>query len=193
MQALTARLAWSRRRWRMAPALLLALAPVPAAAETRAPNAFEQAYTAMALDTGDHTLCARISPEAQTRALFNSPGTQIYRERSRCFLYAAVNTLNPALCPFVTEASAWFHDGSYYSRTTCERLVGAGNPFNFALSFDRRQVLAEMGYTEAEVGAAYPGDPADLAWHRFYLDKLGRDGDFQQRLARLPDFSGGAR
>ena len=180
-----------RRRGALIGAILGGLlAATGAAAGTREPNAFELAYTAMALDFGAHDLCGRISPGAESRYLFNSPGTQIYRERSRCFLYVAVNTLNPHLCRSVTEASAWFHDGSYFSRKNCEALVAAGNPFNFSLYFDRRLVLSEMGYTEAEATEAAPGEPADAAWNRFYLNAIGRDGEFQQRLQRLPDFSG---
>jgi hypothetical protein len=174
----------------MAMVLLVVLAPRAATAETREPNAFESAYTAMALDFGSHELCVQISPDAESRFLFNSPGTQIYRERSRCFLYVAVNTLNPYLCQFVYEASAWLHNGSYFSRENCETLVSEGEPFNFSLSFDRRSILTEMGYSVAEIAEAYPGDPEEVALHRFYLSAVGRDGDFQQRLKRLPDFSG---
>ena len=174
----------------MAFVLLVLLAPRVVTAETREPNTFESAYTAMALDFGSHALCARISPDAEARFLFNSPGTQIYRERSRCFLYVAVNTLNPYLCQFVDEASAWLHNGSYFSRENCEVLVSEGEPFNFSLSFDRRSILTEMGYSIAAITEAYPGEPEEVALHRFYLSAVGRDGDFQQRLKRLPDFSG---
>ena len=174
---------------RLALGLLFALSPTAATAETRRPHDFEFAYTAMALDFGDHELCERISPAAETRLLFNSPGTQIYRERSRCFLYAAGNTLNPYLCKFVIEASAWFHDGSYFSRRNCEELVSAGNPFNFSLSFDRQRVLTEMGYSAKEIAEAYPRASTEEAWHRFYLNAVGRDGNFQQRLQRLPNFA----
>ena len=180
----------SRRRipW-MILVLIVAFAPPASASETRPPNAFELAYTAMALDFGAHDLCARISPDAESRLLFNSPGTQIYRERSRCFLYAATSTLNPYLCQFVVEASGWLHDGSYFSRENCEALVAAGKPFNFSLSFDRKRVLTAMGYAEEDIAEAFPSEPEEIAWHRFYLNAVGRDGDFQQRLGRLPDFS----
>jgi hypothetical protein len=174
---------------RMTLSLLFVLPPSVATAETRNPNAFELAYTAMALDFGSHELCKRISPDAESRLLFNNPGTQIYRERSRCFLYAAVSTLNPYLCQFVVEASGWLHDGGYFSRENCEALVSEGNPFNFSLSFDRKRVLTEMGYSAAETAEASPGEPEEAAWHRFYLNAVGRDGDFQQRLQRLPDFT----
>ena len=182
----------TKMRWatRMALVLLVALAPCVAKAETRAPNVFERAYTAMALDFGSHELCERISPDAESQLLFNSPGTQIYRERSRCFLYAAVNTLNPYLCQFVVEVSGWLHNGSYFSRENCEVLVSKGNPFNFSLTFDRKRILTEMGYTVEEVVEIFPGEAEEVALHRFYLNAVGRDGDFQQRLTRLPDFAG---
>lgn len=174
---------------RMAPGLLLVLLTTAAAAETRRPNPLETAYTAMALDFGAHDLCERISPEAESRHLFNSPGTQIYRERSRCFLYTAVNTLNPYLCQFMIEASAWFHNGSYFSRENCKQLVAKARPFNFSISFDRQRVLTEMGYSATEIAQAFPGVPEHEAWHRFYLRAVGKDGNFQQRLKRLPDFA----
>ena len=121
-------------RWatRVALGLPFVLAPHAVAADPREPNALELAYTAMALDTGSDELCERISSDAESRYLFNSPGTQFYRERSRCFLYVAVNTLNPNLCQFVVEASGWLQDGSYYSRENCEVLVSAGAPYNFS-------------------------------------------------------------
>lgn len=179
-------------RWaaRMAFVMLVMLAPRVAEAETRDPNVFERAYTAMALDFGSHELCERISPDAESRLLFNSPGTQIYLERSRCFLYAAVNSLNPYLCQFVVEASGWLHNGSYFSRENCEVLVSEGKPFNFSLSFDRKRVMTEMGYSIAEIAKTYPEDSEEVALLRFYLNAVGSDGDFQQRLRRLPDFSG---
>ena len=171
-------------------ALLVALWPaVGMAAQTREPNAFELAYTAIALDTDMHDLCAKISPLAESRLLFNSPGTQVYRERSRCYLYVAVNTLNPHLCRQVIEAHAWFHDGSYFSRPSCEQLVAKGRPFNFTVSFDHALILKEMGYDEAEVRARFPRETDEPPWHRFYLDALGPGGgEFQRRLRRLPDF-----
>ena len=169
--------------------LLAALVGTGAMAEVRKPNPFEQAYTAMALDFGAHQLCERIDPEAESRLRFNSPGTQIYRERSRCFLYAAVNTLNPYICQFVVEVSERSFDGSYFSRENCEKLVSDGNTFSFSITFDRQLVLTEMGYTAAEIAEAFPGVPANEAWHRFYLNAVGRDGLFQQRLGRLPDYS----
>ena len=174
---------------RIAIGLLVILAPKAVTAETRDPYTFERAYTAMVLDLGSHELCERISPDAESRHLFNSPGTQIYRERSRCFLYAAVNTSNPYLCQFVVEASGWFHNGSYFSRENCEALVSEGNSFNFSLSFDRKGILTEMGYSTAEIAEAYPGESEEIALYRFYLKAVGRDGDFQQRLNRLPDFA----
>lgn len=56
--------------------LLLVLWPMAvAAADPRRPNDFESAYTALALDTLSHELCGKISPEAQSRSLFNSRGS----------------------------------------------------------------------------------------------------------------------
>ena len=160
------------------------------AAETRKPNPFELAYTAMALDLESHRLCAKISPKAETQALFNSPGTQIYRERSRCFLYVAVKTLNPSHCREVVEVDGWFHDGSYFSQESCKRLVAEGRPFNFNLSFDHALILGEMGYSDEDVSARLAKHPGAPAWLEFYLDAISRgDSDFQQRLDRLPDFS----
>ena len=171
--------------------LALALCPVATVAdETRKPNTFERAYTAMALDMEAHQLCTKISPKAEIQAPFNSPGTQIYRERSRCFLYVAVKSLNPTHCREVIEVDAWIHDGSYFSRKSCERLVAEGRPFIFSLSFDHALILKEMGYGDEDIGARFAKHPTEPAWLEFYLDALKRgDGDFQHRLGRLPDFS----
>lgn len=160
------------------------------AGDTRKPNDFERAYTALVLDTLVHELCAKISSVAETRALFNSPGTQIYRERSRCFLYVAVKSLNPYFCREVIEAKAWFYDGSYFSRENCERLVRKGQPFSFNLSFDHALILKAMGYNNETISRRFPKHPDEPAWLQYYLDALKRrDGDFQHRLGRLPNFS----
>ena len=160
------------------------------AADTRKPNDFERAYTAIALDTLSHELCAKISPMAETQALFNSPGTQIYKERSRCFLYVAVKSLNPYFCHNVVEAKAWLLDGSYFSQKNCERLVTEGQPFNFNLSFDHALILKAMGYSNKDIQIHFPKHPDEPAWLQFYLDALKRrNGNFQQRLSHLPDFS----
>lgn len=165
-------------------------APSDAKAEDeRPPNAFETAYTALALDTEVHGLCENIAPSARTTAAFNSPGTQTYFERSRCFLYVAVKTLNPYLCRGVVEATHRLWSGDYFSRENCERLVAQGRPFNFSLSFDHALILGAMGYGDAAVSARFPNHPREPAWLDFYFDSLARsDGEFQQRLARLPDF-----
>ena len=158
--------------------------------ETRAPNEFERAYTAMAIDLDAHDLCSKISPKAQEKNWFNSRGTQSYKERSRCFLYVAVNTLNPYLCRYVVELSDWLHDGSYYSLENCRELVAAGRPFNFSLSFNRALIMRRMGYRDSQVAERFPGLRGDDAWHRFYLDVRKHGGGlFQQRLTKLPDFS----
>lgn len=158
--------------------------------ETRAPNEFERAYTAMAIDLDAHDLCTKISANAQEKNWFNSRGTQSYKERSRCFLYVAVNTLNPYLCRYVVEHSDWLHNGSYYSLDNCRELVAAGRPFNFSLSFNRALIMRHMGYRDSDVAERFPGLQGEHAWHRFYLDVRKRGGGlFQQRLTKLPDFS----
>ena len=87
--------------------LVLTLWPAALAlADTRKPNDFELAYTAIALDTLSDQLCAKISADAETTAPFNSSGTQVYRERSRCFLYVAVTKPDTGLCREVIEVEA---------------------------------------------------------------------------------------
>ncbi|NNM00780.1 MAG: hypothetical protein HKO62_08530 [Gammaproteobacteria bacterium] len=171
--------------------LLLLLGSAPAAAGgPRPPNDFERAYTALALDTQSHELCEKISPDAESRALFNSPGTQIYRERSRCFLYLAVSSLNPYFCRNVVEADAWLHNGSYFSEENCRQLVAQGKPFNFTVSFDHELLMTTMGYSEEDVRRRFPRHPEEPDWLRFYLDAFKHNGgDFQRRLKLLPDFS----
>jgi len=170
---------------------IMTLCPLDlAASDARKPNDFELAYTAIALDTLSHELCAKISQNAKTKAPFNSPGTQVYGERSRCFLYVAVKSLNTYLCREVIEANAWILDGSYFSRENCERLVARGQPFNFSLSFDHALILKEMGYRDEDIEARFPEHTVEPAWFKFYLDAIRQNnGDFQRRLKRLPDFS----
>ncbi len=159
-------------------------------AETRKPNAFERAYTALALDFESHEPCAKISPRALVRAPFNSPGTRIYFERSRCFLSVAHSTLNPYFCRQVVSADSSKSAGGYFTRANCEALVAAGRPFRARLSFDHKLVLKALGYHDADVAARFPKHPADDSWMLFYHDFFRRsDGALQHRLVNLPDFN----
>lgn len=168
----------------------LLIATAAQSAETRNPNNFERAYTAMALDFESHEPCARISPRALVRAPFNSPGTRVYFERSRCFLSLAWRTLNPYFCRQVVAASADAKAGGHFTRENCAALVAAGRPFRAGLTFDHRLVLQSLGYDDADVAARFPKHPADDSWMLFYHDFFRRsDGELQQRLRSLPDFS----
>ncbi len=172
--------------------LLGGLAVVTAAhgAETRKPNAFERAYTALALDFESHGPCAKISPRALVRAPFNAPGTRVYFERARCFLSVAHRTLNPYFCRQVVSADASQRAGGYFTRESCEALVAAGRPFRARLSFDHKLVLETLGYDDADVAARFPKHPAEDSWMLFYHGFFRRsDGKLQHRLVNLPDFS----
>ena len=103
-------------------ALMATATYVAAQNSERAPNDFERAYTVIALDMDSAELCGKISPNAVSRAPFNSPGTRVVAERSRCYFQVALKTLNPHHCGNVhqlgsrrqgvrrdyTEAFAWF-------------------------------------------------------------------------------------
>ncbi len=168
----------------------LAMATAAQSAETRKPNAFEQAYTALALDFESHEPCAKISPRALVRAPFNSPGTRVYFARSRCFLSVAHRTLNPYFCRQVVAADASKSAGGYFTRANCEALVVAGRPFRARLSFDHKLVLQALGYDDADVTARFPKHPAEDSWLLFYHGFFRRgDGELQHRLVNLPDFS----
>lgn len=168
----------------------LAIAAAAAAAQTRKPNDFERAYTALALDFESHEPCAKISPRALVRAPFNSPGTRLYFERSRCFLYVAWRTLNPYFCRQVVAASTDAQAGGYFTRENCEMLVASGRPFRARLSFDHELVLEALGYDDADVARRFPNHPAENSWMLFYHDFFRRnDGELQHRLGNLPDFS----
>ncbi len=159
-------------------------------AETRKPNAFERAYTALALDFESHEPCAKISPRALVRAPFNSPGTRIYFERSRCFSIVAQRTLNPFFCREVAAADASKSAGGHFTRENCEALVAAGRPFRARLSFDHRLVLEALGYSDEDVARRFPKHPAEESWMLFYHDFFRRgDGELQHRLENLPDFN----
>lgn len=47
-----------------------------------------------------------------------------------------------------------------------------------------------MGYSVAEIAKTYSREAEEAALHRFYPKAVDRDGDFQQRLIRLPEFAG---
>ena len=133
-------------------------------AETRKPNAFERAYTALALDFESHEPCAKISPRALVRAPFNSPGSRIFFERSRCFLSVAQRTLNPYFCREVAAADAGKSAGGYFTHENCEALVAAGRPFRAGLSFDHKLVLEAFGYSDEDVARRFPKHPAGDSW-----------------------------
>ena len=144
----------------------------------------------MALEMDNHELCTKISPAAQTEALLNTPGTQVYLERSRCFQLVAVKTLNPFLCNNAKEVESHFLRGEYFSPNNCRKLVSAGEPYSYSLTFDHKLVLTKMGYDTKDVEDRYPGKPAAAKWQDFFYDlQKAEGGKFQQELRDLPDFS----
>ena len=174
---------------------LLALTPFPVMAEDiREPNAFEKAYSAMVLDGFTQDLCQKISHQSRSLFRFNSKGTQVYYERSRCYMNAAGKQLNPYLCRYVKEADIFLADGSYYSRGSCEEIVARGKPYNFTLSFDHQLVLEKMGYSEKELAGMFPSVSGEDPWLGYYLAFIAaRDGSIQRRLKLLPEFSAGKK
>jgi hypothetical protein len=166
------------------------LAAVACAEDYRQPNEFERAYTAITLDIESHELCEKISPRARGRFPFNSPGTQVYFERSRCFFYVAAKQLNPHFCKEVTEARGFRLDGSYFSGKNCRDVVAAGKRLNFTTSFDHEKILRAAGYTDGDVRRRFPKHPEENSWMLFYHDFFRRsDGELRRRLLELPDFT----
>lgn len=171
--------------------LLLAISGVTAAAaDTRPPNSLERAYTAMVQDGYSALLCDKISTKALSKGLFNSPGTQIFYERSACYFYAAATELNDSYCPQVVEADAWFLNGAFFSAQGCREFIVQGRPWRASVGFDHEALLRAAGYTEKEVKAAVPDADQEFVWMSFYHSFHRKsDGSLQQRLDRLPDFS----
>lgn len=168
-------------------ALIFAATPVFAA--DRAPNGLEKAYTALAQQTGQHALCAKISADAVTRAAFNSPGTRIYEERANCYLHVATVTGNPALCDQITERRAFLMSGSYFSPENCRALIADGIELRAGLSFDYALLLTELGYGGEDLPPRQdPDEPESIRWLRLYLD-LVKQPAFIEALQGLPDFS----
>ena len=169
--------------------IVFAAAPARAQAMERAPNAFERAYAAIALDVEGADLCGKISSNAVSRAPFNSPGTRVVAERSRCYFYVAVRTLNPFHCRQVRQIGSR-RQGGHFSSANCQEMIAAGKRFNGHLSFDHKLILEALGYTDTDVAARFPRHPQEDSWSRYYHDFFRRsDGGLQQRLPRLPDFS----
>lgn len=169
---------------------IAAAAQATAQPAERPPNAFERAYTAIALDVEATELCGKISPNAVTRAPFNSPGTRIVAERSRCYFHVALRTLNPHHCRSVRQTGSQ-RQGGYFSAANCRALIAEGRRFNAHLSFDYKLILQAVGYSDADVSKRFPRHPQEDSWRLFYYSffRLG-DGGLQRRLAALPDFSG---
>ncbi len=187
-----------RSRCRLRALLWLAITVVPvavsagAAAQSgeRPPNDFERAYTAIALDVEAADLCGKISPNAVSRASFNSPGTRVVAERSRCYFHVALRTLNPHHCGSVRQTGS-SRQGGHFSAANCRALITEGRRFNGHFSFNHKLVLEALGYTDADVTARFPRHPQEDSWRSFYHSFFRRgDGGLQQRLSTLPDFSG---
>ncbi|NNE83375.1 MAG: hypothetical protein HKN28_05330 [Alphaproteobacteria bacterium] len=155
----------------------------------RRPNDFERAYTAIALDMESADLCGKISPNAVSRAPFNSTGTRIVSERSRCFFNVALRTLNPHHCGDVRQVGSR-RQGGHYSNANCQKLIAQGRRFNASLSFNHKLILQAVGYTDADVTARFPRHPTEDSWLPYYHSFFRlSDGGLQRRLPRLPDFS----
>jgi hypothetical protein len=179
------------RFFRLALSLVFCFAlPLAGLGAERATRDLERAYTALALDMESHEVCAKISPRAVSRAPFNSPGTQAYFERSRCFQTLAQRTLNPYLCRWVRPAAETPKEGAYFTRENCESLVREGKAFRANISFDHELVLRALGYGDEDVTRRIPDHPSQTSWMAFYYDFFRRgDGELQRRFKDLPDFS----
>ena len=170
-------------------ALIATATYVSAQGSERAPNEFERAYTVIALDMDSAELCGKISPNAVSRAPFNSPGTRVVGERSRCYFQVALKTLNPHHCRNVRQVGSR-RQGGHFSSANCQQLIAEGKRFNVNFSFNHKLVLEAAGYSDADVAARFPRHPQEDSWSSFYHSFFRRsDGGFQHRLPRLPDFS----
>jgi hypothetical protein len=92
----------------------------------RPPTAEDQAYLAIAWDTGLAAVCAHISPVACEDWLFNASGYQVALLRSRCYQGVAQNTGDISACAKVVTMSAGVYDGSGYSPERCAQRVAEG-------------------------------------------------------------------
>ncbi len=169
--------------------MFAAMATEAAAAAERKPNELERAYTAISLDVESAALCEKISPQAVTRSPFNSPGTRVAFERSRCFFYVALRTLNRHYCESVHQAGS-ASDGRFFSSRNCAARIATGERWNAHFSFNHKIVLRAAGYTEADLTERFPRQPLEESWMLLYFDlRRHGGGDFQRRLRMLPDFA----
>ena len=136
-------------------ALIATATYVSAQGSERAPNEFERAYTVIALDMDSAELCGKISPNAVSRAPFNSPGTRVIGERSRCYFQVALKTLNAHHCRNVRQVGSR-RQGGHFSSANCQQLIAEGKRFNVNFSFNHKLVLEAAGYSDADVAARFP-------------------------------------
>jgi len=171
--------------------LLVLFRPSPLRAETRKPKRLERTYTALVTHGYSASLCEKISPKAMNRSLFNSRGTQIYFQRSACFLYAATIELNNAYCNQAIEAQALLNNGSFFSPESCRKIVAKGEPWRATIGIaDHEELLRAAGFDDEDLFEAVPNANPDMAWMDFYYHlQRNSGGRLQQSFERLPDFS----
>ena len=126
----------------------------------RAPNEYGPADSAIAHDVEAADLCGKISPHAVSRAPFNSSGTRVVAERSRCYFHVALRTLNPHHCANNRQVGP-HRLGGYYSSANCRQLIAEGKRFSAHFSLNHKLVLKAVGYTDADVTARFPRHPQE--------------------------------
>ena len=157
-----------------------------AEARIRIANAAEFLYEMIAVDSGDPSLCVKVSPNAT----LIGPGRKTALLRSRCVVAIAYNTRNAALCEELPLAGAFpYVNNQYDSVEACRSLVAIysrpdfnsggvhDGPSFFPHAADFEEALRQIGYPDptARSRQATPDDYWEV------LSRLSREGSVDER------------
>jgi hypothetical protein len=163
---------------------------------TRDANKYELSYQTIASNTGNPTLCYKISPNALDNGAPWSPrGIQISYTRSDCFLKTALNSKNSSLCSEVKPISTLILDGSDYNPEECRRMVATNGNTTWGAGYfgpdGPRWLLEELGYTDDMIPVSMKENwryNSTQYWFDYYSE-INNSSEFQEKTKSLPDFS----
>lgn len=174
--------------------------------ETRAPDAREYEYRALANELHSIKPCYLIHPQSLSRGGFGPVGNQVSLLRSRCFAAVAENAGDERLCNKVRSASTLFSSGANLNAESCRRVAQMNRGRTIigrtAYSLDVPQIVSLAGYDEEEVDAylvsagrfssmeaaqRYRQEHASSYWNEVKMTLLHTQAFFD-RIADLPGF-----
>ena len=152
-------------------------------------------YEMVAVDSGDPSLCSRISPNAKYQADKNEP----LLLRSQCYLDIAFSRNNRALCSQLPPAGSFPYVKAHWdSRENCNEVIeittrdprarGNYGPAFFPKPADFRTALEQIGYEKSHAASLVAPPSAEDYWDFFnglrYSEGAER-AEFLRRVAAL--------